>query len=560
MQRTTGIFSIFRQKLDRPTVVSRFYWLIHSPGRSYHLSSKSCGVYLRIFARTRSVNAGTLLHALMVVNGVKQSSYLCSKLILFYCQCGRIADARKMFEKMPNRSFQSWVVLIGACARYGYWNDTLELFDRMQEEGFAPNKYVFPSVLRACANLSDLETGKRIHDVIRDSGIDTDVFVDSSLVDMYAKCGSLQSARRVFDMMSERDLVCWNTMVSSYSQCGMVEEALKLVREMRSSGIKPDSVTWNAVIVGFSQMGNVVMALMSFRDMQADGIKPDIVSWTAMISGFAQNHLDEEAFRTFRRMLLSGFMPSSVTISGLLPACANLENLKVGKKIHGYSLIIGVAEEVFVSSSLVDMYAKCGFISEARKVFDRMPKRNTVSWNSMIYGYAVHGHGVDALTLFDQMQSDGILPDHITYTVVFTACSHGGFVDEGRAYFETMQLKHGIQPRTEHYAAIVDLLGRAGMLLEAYSFVSKMPMKPDFYVWGALLGACRIHGNIELAEIAASHLFELEPGGSGSYILLSNILSDAGRWRDAADIEKMMKTKGIKKKAGCSWVEAGWRC
>ncbi|KAF3788174.1 Pentatricopeptide repeat-containing protein [Nymphaea thermarum] len=465
----------------------------------------------------------------MVVNGVKQPSYLYSKLILFYSQCGRIPDARKVFEKMPKRNLQSWVVLLGAYARYGYWQGTLELFDRMLEEGFAPNKYVFPSALRACANLSDLETGKRIHALVRNSRFDTDVFVDSALVDMYAKCGCLESARRVFDMMSERDLVSWNTMVSSYSQCGMVEEALKLVRAMRNSGIKPDSVTWNAVIVGFSQMGNVVMALMSFRDMQADGIKPDVVSWTAMVSGFAQNHLNEEAFGMFHRMLLSGFMPSSVTISGLLPACANLENLKHGKEIHGYSLIIGVAEEVFVSSSLVDVYGKCGFVSEARKVFDRMPKRNTVSWNSMIYGYAMHGHGIDALRLFDQMQSEGVIPDHITYTIVLTACSHGGFVDQGRAYFENMQLKHGIEPRVEHYAAIVDLLGRAGMLLEAYAFVNTMPMKPDFYVWGALLGACRIHGNVELAEIAASHLFELEPGGSGSYILLSNILAEAAK-------------------------------
>lgn len=383
-----------------------------------------------------------------------------------------------------------------------------------------------------------------------------DPFVAAALIDLYYKCGELEAARKVFDETPERDLVVWNSMVSGYAHFGFADHALVLVAKMQSCGLRPDLFTWNALILGFSLLGNDEMQLDLLRLMRSDGIDPDVFSWTSIISGFVRNFEYEKAFMMFRQMLLiGGVRPSSVTVSSLLPACANVMNLRRGKEVHGYSLVLGVEEDMFVSSSLVDMYAKCGHVFEAEKVFNRMRYRNTVPWNSMIFGYSNHGLCDKAIRLFYRMEAEGVALDHLTFTAVFTACSHAGMVKLGKNLFRAMQEKHGIEPRLEHYACMVDLLGRAGRLDEAYEFIQEMPIKPDSFVFGALLGACRKHGNVMLAEIAASRLVELEPRSTGSQVVLANVLMDAGRWGDALRIGKSMRKQKLKRYLGCSWVQ-----
>ncbi|XP_077214554.1 tetratricopeptide repeat (TPR)-like superfamily protein [Tasmannia lanceolata] len=495
-------------------------------------------------------------HAHLLIKG-SNSPYLYSRLISFYVQCGQISDARHLFEEMPHTNTRRWTILIGAYSRHGFYKETLGLFHELLKEGVRPNEYMLPSILKACANLTDLKTGEKVHCICIRFWLDSDAFISSALVDMYSKCGWIDNARRVFDRILDKDLVAWNAMVSGYAQQGFVRDAWDLVEEMRLVGMKPDSVTWNALIAGFAQVGDHGMALNLFRIMRDNGVEPGVFSWTSIIAGLVQNFRIGDALNVFRQMVVAGVQPNSVTISSLLPACASVADSRHGMEIHGYAVVVGVEEDVFVSSSLVDMYAKCGFIFEAVYLFDKMRERTTVTWNSMIFGYANHGYCNEAINLFNRMMLEGdVKPDHLTFTAVIMACCHAGMVDLGQNLFNLMQNVHGIKPRLEHYAGMVDLLGRAGKLFEAYDLIKTMPVEPDSIVWGALLGSCRNHGNVELAELAALHLSKLEPDSAGSSVLLSNVFAEAGRWGDAARLKMIVKKRRLRRSPGCSWIEA----
>ncbi|KAI3875846.1 hypothetical protein MKX03_023769 [Papaver bracteatum] len=523
--------------------------------RSFQSSSESYANYIDKCGRDRALSSGQRLHAYLITTNGLDSFHLASKFISFYAQCGRFYDARKVFDKIPKTSVRRWVVLVGAYSHQGCYQEILDVFVEMQRQGFKPNQFILPSILKACAHLSDIPTGKKIHCVVLRSALfDCDSFISCSLIYMYSKCGPLEYARNVLDRMVEKDPVALNSMVSGYTQHGFAQEAFHLVEDMKIIGLQPNLITWNALIAGFSKVGDPEMALETFRSMRAHGIQPDTVSWTSVISGFVQNFQSVEAFDTFKQMLSSGVRPSSFTISGLLPACAIMANSRYGKEIHGYALVNGVEEDIFVSSALVDMYSKCGFILEAEKLFIKMRQKNTVTWNSMIFGYSNHGYCNEALDLFNQMlKQEEVRPDHLTFTAALTACSHARLVEYGQNLFRLMQEEYKIEPRIEHYACLVDVLGRAGEILEAYDFIKKMPVKPDVYVWGAFLAACRNHGNIELAETAAKKLNELEPENAGNSLLLSNLYSEAGNWGNAERLKKMMKKKKLTN-LGCSWI------
>eukprot|EP01018_Ginkgo_biloba_P034731 Gb_12556 [translate_table: standard] len=510
---------------------------------------------LQTCANTRSLAEGKQVHAHMLkIGGIRQNSFLDIKLVIMYTRCACMLDARLVFDKMRKKNVLSWTVMIGGYAGVGNFEEALKLFDQMKQLGMQPDNFIFPSVLKACAGLSDLKQGKEIHDYIVKSGRESDVFVDNALVDMYAKCGSTELARHVFDKIYQRDVISWNTMIAGYAQKGHVDEALKLFHQMPLEGMKPDVTSWNTMIAGYAQYGHGVKAAKLFQQMQLAGVKPNVISWNSIIGGYAQNGFGDMALKFFREMQLTRLKPNFVTIVSALPACANLASLGQGKEIHAYIIRSGLEFDAFVGSALVDMYSKCGSIEYARHVFDKMSQRNVVSWNAMLTGYAMHGNGKKALTFFNHMQEAGIKPDHITFTAVLSACSHAGLVDEGWQYFNSMGQDYHISPCLEHYACMVDLLGRAGHLEEAYKFVNRMPLEPDVCVWGALLGACRIHNNIELGESAAERLFELEPESAGNYVLLSNIYAAAGRWDDVMKVRTLMRDKGLSKTPGCSWI------
>lgn len=349
------------------------------------------------------------------------------------------------------------------------------------------------------------------------SSLQLDAFAATSLVDMYSNCGLLASARRVFDGMTDKDAPMWNSMIGGYARSGDVLQARELFERM------PDK---------------------------------NVISWTSLISGYCRNGEYEAAVEAFSRMREGEVMPNEVTLGCILPACARLGALGLGQRIEDYARGNGLIGSTRVANALVEMYGKCGSIDQARRVFEETGDgRDLCSWNSMIMGMAVHGSWREALELFHDMRARGFKPDDITFVGVLMACTHGGLVEEGLRFLKSMAKDFAIAPKLEHYGCMVDLLGRAGLLKEAYSLIRSMPMEPDLVIWGALLGGCSFHGEVELAEIAAEFLFKLEPWNPGNYVILSNIYASSGHWHAVAEAWKSMRGKQKKKSAGYSIVE-----
>uniref|UniRef100_A0A804PHG9 Pentatricopeptide repeat-containing protein n=1 Tax=Zea mays TaxID=4577 RepID=A0A804PHG9_MAIZE len=286
-----------------------------------------------------------------------------------------------------------------------------------------------------------------------------------------------------------------------------------------------------------------------------------MVSWTAMVSGYMQNGRHEEAVRTFLDMWDgAGVRPNELAVCSVLPACAALGALALGRKVERYARGRGMLRNVYVANALVEMYAKCGSIRRGWKVFRGMgTRRDLCSLNSMIMVFAVHGLWTEALALFHKLRMTGAKPDVITFVVVILACTHGSLVDEGKLLFNSMRGEFGLKPRIEHYGCMVDLLGRAGLLKEADSLTASMPMEPDAVIWAALLGACSFHGNLELAETAVEKLMHLEPHNTANLVILSNIYASCGKWDGVARVWKLLKEKDHKKSAGYSVIELDGR-
>ncbi|KAL5988538.1 hypothetical protein ACLOJK_036303 [Asimina triloba] len=396
----------------------------------------------------------------------------------------------------------------------------------------------------------------------------------------------MENVKKVLDGMPVKDVVSWNTIIAGYAQNGLYGEALMMVTEMGLAGLKPDTFTLSSVLPVFAKYVDAskgkeihayairhgfdsdVFIASSLIDMYAKctlidyslwvfSLLPqrDTIAWNSIVSGCVQNGLFDEGLRLFRQMAMSKIRPRHVTFSSIMPACAHLTTLHLGKQLHGYILRSGFDDNVFVASSLVDMYAKCGHIRTARWIFDEMGLPDMVSWTAMIMGYALHGRAQDAFSLFSQMEAKNVRPNYVAFVAVLTACSHAGLVDDAWKFFNSMSADYGIAPGLEHYAAVADVLGRAGRLEEAFKFISSMHIQPTASVWSTLLGACRVHRNLELAEKVADKMFELEPDSIGSHVLMSNIYSAAGRWKDAANLRISMKVKGIRKRPACSWIE-----
>ncbi|KAG2553009.1 pentatricopeptide repeat-containing protein At5g59600-like [Panicum virgatum] len=458
-----------------------------------------------------------------------------------------------------------WIKQLTSASRQGHHGRVLHLFFtrlRPGDRGAAdPHPAAVPTALRACARLGDASSGRLIHALVltRFPSLASDAVAATALLDMYAKCGLVASARRVFDEMPRGDdLVAWNALLAGYARHGLPERALTLAIKMRGQGLRPDLVTWNAVVSGFALAGDDQMAEDLVRAMRDDGFRPDVVTWTSLVSGSVLNFHYDRSRTLFRRMVTAGtrVLPSSATIASILPAFANVADVKRGKEVHAYAVVTGIEQDLTVSSALVDMYAKCGLVLEAHRLFDKMVERSTVTWNSMIFGLANSGHCQEAISLFHRMLCDGAWPDHLTFTAVLTACSYCGMVELGKGLYRAMKEEHGIEPRLEHYACMVHLLGRAGMLAEAYDFIKAMPLEPDCFVWGALLGACRSHGNVKLAELAASRLLTVEPSNAANCLLFSNALASAGRQDDVLKMKRLAKRRRMKKLDGCSWLES----
>lgn len=491
-------------------------------------------------------------------------------------------------SEIKSNSKPDFVIKISGLCRKGRVREAVDALYAMEQRGVPVDPDVYAYLLQVCANTKSLTQGKRVHDHMLHSSVEYNLLLAGKLVAMYAMCQSLDDARLVFEKTAsnQQHAFLWNSMIKGCVQNELWEEALQLYCQMHEAGIQPESYTFssvlracaalahiergkeihthiiinglqsnlfvgNALVTLYAQCQRIVLARQVFDNM----CERDVVSWTAIIAGNARCGYPNEALKLFGQMQQDGTKPNSITLTTVLPACGRLAALKQGKEVHNYIIRLGFEYSVPVGSALVDMYSQCGSVEAARQVFDKMPERNIVSWTAMIAGYGMNGHGKEVLKLFDEMQKAGLKPNHITLVVLLSACSHAGLVAEGWKYFNSMSMDYHITPTVEHFACMVDLLGRAGYLDEAESIVKTMPVQANAGVWGALLGACRIHCNVMLGECVARCLFELEPENAGNYILLANIYATTGQWGKVEEVRKLMKDRGLKPKQGCSWIE-----
>ncbi|CAN6294808.1 unnamed protein product [Urochloa humidicola] len=529
------------------------------------------------------------LHACALRLGLLHPSVFASgSLVHAYLRFGRVAEAYRVFDEMPQRDVPAWNAMLSGLCRNARAADAVALFGRMVGEGLARDAVTLSSVLPMCVLLGGRALALVMHVYAVKHGMGGELFVCNALIDVYGKLGMLEQARWVFDGMALRDLVTWNSIISGYEQGGKVAAAVELFHAMKESGVSPDVLTlvslasavaqcgdergaksvhcyvmrrgWdagdiiagNAIVDMYAKLSKIEAAQRVLDDLPAR----DLVSWNTLITGYMQNGLFNEAIKTYNHMQKhEGLKPVQGTFVSVLPAFSNLGALQQGMRMHALSIKTGLNPDVYVSTCLIDLYAKCGKLAEAMLLFEQMPRRSTGTWNAIIAGLGVHGHGAKALDLFSQMQQEGIEPDHVTFVSLLAACSHAGLVDQGRNCFDSMQTVYGIVPIAKHYACMVDMFGRAGQLDEALEFIQGMPIKPDSAVWGALLGACRIHGNVEMGKLASQNLYELDPENVGYYVLLSNMYAKMGKWDGVDTVRSLVRRQNLQKTPGWSSME-----
>ena len=536
-------------------------------------------------ASTGALEWVKVVHRHILEGGHESDVRVGSALVRMYAKSGSIEDARMVFDRMKERDVITWTVMIGAYAGSGRGVEAYDLYLKMKKEGFQPDAVTYMSLLNDCASTGALEWVKDVHRHILEGGYESDVRVGNALVHMYAKCGSIEDAAPVFDRMKERDIITWTVMIGAYAGSGRGVEAYDLYLKMKKDGFQPDAVTYmsllndcastgalewvkdihrhileggyesdvrvgNALVHMYAKCGSIEDAAPVFDRMK----ERDIITWNVMIGAYAGSGRGVEAYDLYLKMKKDGFQPNAVTYMSLLNDCASAGALEWVKDVHRHILEEGHESDVRVGSALVRMYAKSGSIEDAQLVFERMEECDVTTWTIMIGGLGQHGRGHDALELFRKMKADGLVPDAYTFVALLSACNHAGLVDEGRQIFCAIK-DYGVEPAVVHYTCMVDLLGRAGLLKDTKRFISSMPVEPDAGTWGALLGACRTYGNVELGELAAKEVIKLEPAGASPYVLLSNIYAAAGQWDQVSFIRHMMQERGIRKEPGVSWIE-----
>ncbi|XP_074378817.1 putative pentatricopeptide repeat-containing protein At3g15930 isoform X1 [Apium graveolens] len=457
---------------------------------------------------------GRLLHSHVIKMAFDSSVFVMNALLEFYRKCcGDVSVSFKVFDEMPERDVVSWNTMIGAYMDRGEIELAVGLFEVMPERSFVTWNSMITGTLKA---------------------------------------GSMRIARLVFDKMPERNEVSWNAMVSGYVKVEDLEAAEGLLRMMTVKSV----VSCTAIVTGYMNVGNLVAARKMFDQME----EKNQVSWNAMIAGYVNNKMFDQALLLFQNMLVDGkCKPDQVTLTTVLSACTHLGSLEHGKWIDCYIKNNNIELSNPLGNALIDMFAKCGDLENARVVFHKMRKRCVITWTTMITGLGVNGQCREALELFYLMCSDGPKPDEVVFIAVLTACTHGGLVEEGKGVFDLMINVCNIKPQIEHYGCVVDLISRAGKLEEAVTFVEGMQLEPNAVIWATLLGACKIHRNGQMLEYVKNKILVKEPLNPGYLTLITNMNSSVERWEDALDVRMAMRQQGIEKVPGCSLIQIGQR-
>ncbi|KAK6157259.1 hypothetical protein DH2020_011507 [Rehmannia glutinosa] len=525
------------------------------------------------------------IHNQLYIHGLQNNGFIITKFIHVSSKLKDINYARQVFDEFPDKYVFLWNAIIKGYSMHNILDKVVEMYSRMQRAFVSPDTFTFPHVLKACGGLRAVGYGRAVHAQIFRHGFEDDVVVQNALLSFYVKCGENCLGRIIFEGLSNRNVVSWTSIISGYAQSGQPMEALRIFRDMRGSDVKPDWIALVSVLKAYSDVEELsqgrclhglaikighefepdlqialtslyakcgqVMAAKSLFDQMKSG---NVILWNAMISGFAKNGHANEALELFTEMISRNFQPDAVTIQSSVLASAQLGSLEQAKWMDNYVDNSKFRDNLIVSTALIDMYAKCGSVESARKVFNRIAYKDVVVWSAMIMGYGLHGWGREAINLFSEMKDAGVRPNDVTFLGLITACSHSGLVEEGWEFFLSMK-DYGVEPHQKHFAGVVDLLGRAGYLEKAHNFITALPAEPGVSVWGALLSACKVHRRVTLGEFAAEKLFTLDPLNTGHYVQLSNLYASARMWDGVAKVRVLMKSKGLNKDLGYSNIE-----
>ncbi|KAK4490514.1 hypothetical protein RD792_001194 [Penstemon davidsonii] len=571
----------------------------------------------------RDLTTGKCLHTIYIKCLVPQLTYLSNHFILLYSKCRRLSAAHnafdatpdpnvfsfnvmisayskeslpniahRLFDEMPEPDLVSYNTLISAYADRGNASAALKLFSSVRGSGLSLDGFTFSSVITACSD--DIGLVKQLHCSAISGGFDGYASVNNTLISGYSKNGFFYEAERVFNEMGwVRDEVSWNAMIVVYGQQRKGLKALELYQEMVRKELYVDMFTLASVLTAFTSMedllggmqfhsqlikmgfhGNAHVGsglidlyskcgglMLECRKVFYEILYPDLVLWNTMISGYSINfEFSEEALVCFKKMQRAGHLPDDCSFVCVISACSNMSSPSQGELIHSLAIKSDIPLNIIsVNNALIAMYSKCGNLRDARRLFDRMPEHNSVSLNSMIAGYAQHGLGSESLLLFEQMLEKNIAPTNITFVSVLSSCAHTGRVEDAQRYFCIMTDRFRIEPEAEHYACMIDLFGRVGKLNEAERLIETMPYNPGYTIWGSLLRASRTHGDMELAERAASQCLLLDPSNAAPYVMLAHMYAGARRWDEVATVKKLMRDNRVKRRPGCSWIEVDKR-
>ncbi|VFQ62219.1 unnamed protein product [Cuscuta campestris] len=517
----------------------------------------------------------------------KPASFFATDLLISYFKKGLVREACTLFDEMPHKDVVTWTAMISGYTSCGLYHRAWSVFySMMRVVSVQPNEFTFSSTLKACKGMNALSCGSLVHGLVIKNGVHGSLYVANALLDVYSTLSTaMDDACAVFSEICEKNDVSWTTMIAGYTHRGDGYFGLHTFKQMILEGVEPNAFTFSiaisastsispcscgkhlhAVVIKHGFDSNVPV-MNSILDMYCRGKDldeanrcfnemphPDIISWNTLIAGYEKSD-PIQSISLYLCLESEGPSPNDFTFSSVVAAAANLAALSCGEQVHGKIIQRGLVWNLEIDNALIDMYAKCGNVTSSRKIFDEIPVKNLVSWTSMMIGYGRNGYGTESIQLFDEMVSSNVTPDRIAFMAVLHACSHAGFVDEGLKYFKSMVDRYNIVPDQETYGCVVDLLGRAGRVREAYELIERMPFAANESVWGAYLGACLSHKLPDFGTLTAKEVLGLNPKVAGTYVMLSKLHAANGEWRDYVKMRNMITNSSNKKEAGRSWVE-----
>ncbi|KAK6252835.1 hypothetical protein QUC31_014555 [Theobroma cacao] len=540
---------------------------------------------LETCSKVRSLSDGKLIHNHLRRTMKNPSGFLENSLLQMYLDCESFLHAEKLFDKMIEKTLASWIILISAYSQKGHLKKTFSLYSQMVELGIRPNSTIFTRLLKSLFDPSVLEIGKQIHSLLIRTGLSTNVSVITAISNMYAKCGWLEGAKLVMGQMVEKNAVAWTGLMMGCTQADKQKDALELFGKMVKEGVKLDGFVFSVVLKACAgledlNLGRQIHGYVVKLGFESDVFvgtpvvdlyvkcawfesacraferisEPNDVSWSAIVTGYCQVGKFEKSLKIFKSLRIKDVSLNSFVYTSIFQACSVLADFNVGAQVHADSIKRGLISYLYGESAMITMYSKCGRLDYANRAFESIDEPDTVAWTANICGHAYHGNASEALRLFRRMQDSGVRPNEVTFVAVLTACSHSGLVTEAKLYLESMSREYGVRPTIDHYACMIDIYSRAGLLQEAYELIKIMPFDPDSMSWKCLLGGCWIHRNLELGKVAAENLLQLDPDDTSGYILMFNLYASSGKWEEAAHVRSMMGERKLKKELSCSWI------